>query len=161
MADEMIRRVGEEMEGRGVVEVRGILQRASLKNVLESVFGGGFGEEMGVMVKQGYEVLGEFNWGDYFPLGFLDFFGVRRRCHKLAGEVSEVVTQIIEQRRKDGDFDMRNDFLSALLSLPQQDLLSDADLVAVLWVGIFVSLLLYLIYIFFISHFQFQNYLCN
>lgn len=147
VADEMIRRVGVEMEERGGVELRGILQKASLENVLESVFGvrgGGFGEEMGVMVKQGYEVLGEFNWGDYFPLGFMDFFGVRRRCHKLAGEVSEVVSQIIEQRRKDGDFNMRSDFLSALLSLPQQDLLTDADMVAVLWVYInfnfFISL---------------------
>ncbi|KAH6807310.1 cytochrome P450 [Perilla frutescens var. frutescens] len=141
VACSMIQRVEQEMAERGFVELRRVLQKGSLDNVLESVFGisggGEFGGDLGVMVKQGYELLGEFNWADYFQLGFLDFFGVRRRCHELAGRVSEVVTQIIEQRRKDGDFKIRNDFLSALLSLPQEDLLCDADMVAVLWEMVF------------------------
>lgn len=140
MVDEMIEEVGREMSEMGFVELRGILQKASLYNVLESVFGisdlnlGNKGDELGVMVKEGYELMGEFNWSDYFPLGFLDFFGVRRRCHKLGGKVSDIVSQIIKERRKEGDFKMRNDFLSVLLSLPQEALLSDADMVAVLWV---------------------------
>lgn len=132
------------MAATGFVELRGILQRASLDNVLESVFGIGglgfgseIGDELGVMVREGYELMGEFNWADYFPLGFMDFFGVRRRCHRLAGRVSEVVTRIIKERRKRGDFKVRDDFLSVLLSLPQEDLLTHADMVAVLWVCIY------------------------
>ncbi|XP_057776958.1 cytochrome P450 78A5-like [Salvia miltiorrhiza] len=139
-ADNIIRRVEEEMSAGGFVELRGILQRASLENVLESVFGVsglGFGDELGVMVREGYELMGEFNWADYFPLEFLDFFGVRRRCHKLAGKVSEIVTRIIKERKRDGDFKVRDDFLSVLLSLPQEDLLSHADMVAVLWEMVF------------------------
>lgn len=141
IANNMIEQVYREMNERGFVELRGILQKGSLDNVLESVFGinsdlgfGNKGDELGVMVREGYEVMGEFNWADYYPLGFLDFFGVKRRCHKLAGKVSDLVSQIIKERRKDGDFKTRNDFLSVLLSLPEEDLLSDADMVAVLWV---------------------------
>ncbi|KAI3467703.1 hypothetical protein Pfo_024366 [Paulownia fortunei] len=141
IANNMIEEVCREMNERGFVELRGILQKGSLDNVLESVFGisdlCNKGDELGLMVKEGYELIGEFNWADYFPLGFLDFCGVKRRCHKLAGKVSDLVSQIIKERRKGGDFKMRNDFLSVLLSLPQEDLLSDADMVAVLWEMVF------------------------
>ncbi|XP_042047930.1 cytochrome P450 78A5-like [Salvia splendens] len=144
VADGLIERVESVMAATGFVELRGILQRASLDNVLESVFGIGglgfgseIGDELGVMVREGYELMGEFNWADYFPSGFLDFFGVRRRCHRLAGRVSEVVTRIIKERRKEGNFKVRDDFLSVLLSLPQEDLLTHADMVAVLWEMVF------------------------
>ncbi|KAK4413214.1 cytochrome [Sesamum alatum] len=140
VANNMIEEVRRAMDERGFVELRGILQKGSLDNVLESVFGGsdlGFGVELGLMVNEGYELIGEFNWSDYFPLGFLDFGGVKRKCHKLATRVKDLVSKIIEERRKIGDFKVRNDFLSVLLSLPEEEQLSDADMVAVLWEMVF------------------------
>ncbi|KVH97831.1 cytochrome P450 78A5-like [Cynara cardunculus var. scolymus] len=143
VCDEMVGNVSKEMGEKKMVEIRGILQRGSLRNVMESVFGNGLGfekeEALGVMVKEGYELIGEFHWGDYFPIRVLDFNGVKRRCHKLTLKVKGVVGQIVEERRRDGGGINigRNDFLSLLLSLPTEDQLSDADMVAVLWEMIF------------------------
>ena len=76
-----------------------------------------------------------FNWEDYFPLRFLDFHGVKRKCHKLSGKVRSIVGQIVKERKKGGDqVNGGNDFLTALLALPKEDQLSDSDMVAVLWV---------------------------
>lgn len=144
VADEMTEGV-LNIEG-GVVGVREILQKASLRNVMESVFGGSLGikgEELGFMVKEGYELIAEFNWGDYFALGFLDFNGVKRRCHKLGVKVGGVVGEVIRERKREGEIIIsgRNDFLSVLLSLPKEDQLCEADMVAVLWVSFsFLSL---------------------
>ncbi|KAA8533308.1 hypothetical protein F0562_033159 [Nyssa sinensis] len=140
VTDEMVAGVLKEMKETGAVEVRGILQKGSLSNIIESVFGTGSGlegEELGLMVKEGYELIAKFNWADYFPLGFLDFYGVKRRCHKLAVKVNGLVGQIIKERKKDGEFSGSDDFLSVLLSLPKEDQLSDTDMVAVLWEMIF------------------------
>lgn len=146
VADEMLVRVGVEMEERGVVGLRGVLQMGSLTNILESVFGGSgscrFGE-LGQMVKEGYELISTFNLEDYFPLGFLDFHGVKRRCHKLAAKVNSVVGQIVKERKNmisrenHSTSENSNDFLTALLSLPEEDQLSDSDMVAILWELIF------------------------
>ncbi|XP_024032732.1 cytochrome P450 78A5-like, partial [Morus notabilis] len=138
VADEMLARVGVQMEEKGVVGLRGMLQEGSLTNILESVFGSSsscrFGE-LGQMVKEGYELISTFNLEDYFPLGFMDFHGVKRRCHKLAAKVNTVVGQIVEGRktRESHENNSNNDFLSALLSLPKEDQLSDSDMVAILW----------------------------
>ncbi|EXC35683.1 Cytochrome P450 78A4 [Morus notabilis] len=142
VADEMLARVGVQMEEKGVVGLRGMLQEGSLTNILESVFGSSsscrFGE-LGQMVKEGYELISTFNLEDYFPLGFMDFHGVKRRCHKLAAKVNTVVGQIVEGRktRESHENNSNNDFLSALLSLPKEDQLSDSDMVAILWELIF------------------------
>ncbi|KAL1807329.1 hypothetical protein ACET3Z_030397 [Daucus carota] len=140
IASEMIDGVSEAMNLKNVVEVKGILQKGALRNMIESVFGSWLNseaEELGFLVKEGYELIAEFNWSDYFPLGFLDFYGVKRRCHALGIKVSSLVGEIIKKRRSDGEFIGRNDFLSVLLSLPKEDQLSDADMVAVLWEMIF------------------------
>ncbi|XP_043723738.1 cytochrome P450 78A5-like [Telopea speciosissima] len=142
IGDEMLERVRKEMEWRGFVEVRGIVQKGSLDNVVESLFGRFLGlerkEELSLMVEEGYELIEKFNWEDYFPLGFLDFYGVRRRCHKLAIKVNGLLLQVIEERRKEeGEYRGRDDFLSVLLTLPNEDQLSDSDMVAVLWEMIF------------------------
>ncbi|KAK9751168.1 hypothetical protein RND81_02G247300 [Saponaria officinalis] len=140
LADEMAENVSKEMKMRGAVALRGILQKVSLKNMLESVFGsnlGTEGEELGLMVREGYELISEFNLEDYFSLGFLDFSGVKRRCHKLASKVSELLGRIVTERRADADFRNKNDFLSVLLSLPDEEKLSDSDMVAVLWETVF------------------------
>lgn len=144
VADEMLVEVKKGMEGKGFVELRKILQKGSLSNILESVFGSNSvclerGEEIGLMVKEGYELITMFNWEDYFPLRFLDFHGVKRRCHKLSGKVRSIVGQIVEERKKGGDQVKggNHDFLSALLTLPKEEQLSDSDMVAVLWEMIF------------------------
>lgn len=140
VADEMFVGAWKEMEERGFVELRGIFQRGSLSNILESVFGSCLNlerEELGGMVREGYDLISKFNWEDYLPLRFLDFYGVKRRCHRLAGKVRNVVGQMVKERKSstgDQSFSGGNDFLSALLSLPMEDQLSDSDMVAVLWV---------------------------
>ncbi|KAJ6388176.1 hypothetical protein OIU77_026698 [Salix suchowensis] len=140
LANEMLAEVREEMEERRVVVLRGILQRGSLGNVLESVFGSDVcveREELGFMVKEGFDLIAKFNLDDYFPLRFLDFHGVKRRCCKLAGKVNRVVGQIVKERKRDGDSRSGSDFLSALLSLPEEDQLNESDTVALLWEMIF------------------------
>ncbi|PIN14001.1 Cytochrome P450 CYP2 subfamily [Handroanthus impetiginosus] len=141
VVNNMMQEVCKEMKDRGLVELRGILHKGSLDNMLESVFGssnfGCRGDELGLMVKEGYELIGEFNWVDYFTLGFLDLFGVKKRCYNLACKVRDLLNGIIEERRRIGDFRTRDDFLSVLLSLPQEDQLCDADMVAVLWEMVF------------------------
>ncbi|KAL6193107.1 hypothetical protein ACLB2K_034191 [Fragaria x ananassa] len=147
VADQMAVRVQEEMEERRFVGVRGILQVGSMNNIIESVFGLGLEDEEGSssdltltlhdMVKEGYDLISRFNLEDYIPLRFLDFYGVKRKCHNLAAKVKSVVGEIVKERKGGGDFSGRSDFLSALLALPVEDQLSDSDLVAVLWEMIF------------------------
>lgn len=147
VADEMVVKVLKDMEEKGVVEVRGILQEGSLSNILESVFGSisnynclslGGSEELGNMVKEGYELIAKFNLEDYFHFKFLDFYGVKRRCHKLAAKVTSVVGQIVEERKRTKELVIGdNDFLSTLLSLPKEERLGDSDMVAILWEMIF------------------------
>ncbi|XP_061991124.1 cytochrome P450 78A5-like [Rosa rugosa] len=145
LVDRMVVRVEKEMEERRFVGVKGILQEGSLNNIIESVFGLGLEKEgstdltltLHAMVTEGYDLISRFNLEDYFPLRFLDFHGVKRKCHKLAAKVKCVVGQIVEERKRAGDFSGRSDFLSALLALSVEDQLSDSDLVAVLWEMIF------------------------
>ncbi|CAM8885836.1 hypothetical protein QQ045_021083 [Rhodiola kirilowii] len=141
LADKILVEVSEEMKQKGFVELRGILQKYSLKNIIESVFGSGLDseaeEQLGFMVREGYELIAKFNWEDHFPLGFMDFGGVKRRCHKVAMQVKDVVSRIVAKRKSDRDYCGRSDFLSALLSLPKEETLDDSDMVAVLWEMIF------------------------
>ncbi|KAG4995587.1 hypothetical protein JHK82_032313 [Glycine max] len=140
---EMVMRIWKEMGDKGVVEVRGILYEGSLSHMLESVFGinNSLGsqtkEALGDMVEEGYDLIAKFNWADYFPFGFLDFHGVKRRCHKLATKVNSVVGKIVEERKNSGKYVGQNDFLSALLLLPKEESIGDSDVVAILWEMIF------------------------
>ncbi|XP_077211357.1 cytochrome P450 78A5-like [Tasmannia lanceolata] len=139
VAGEMLLEIWKKMEKRGVVELREILQKGSLSSVIGSVFGKSIfleGEELGLMVNEGYDLIGKFNLGDYFPLGFLDVHGVKKRCHKLAVRVNGLVGQILQERRREGEY-KGDDFLTILLTLPSADRLSDCDIVAVLWEMIF------------------------
>lgn len=130
------------------VKIRGILQKTSLNNIMGSVFGRiytfGCGdsesEELASMVKEGYDLLGIFNWADHLPLlGFLDLQGIRRRGSELVPRVYAFVQKIIDEHRanpasKDkGD----SDFVDVLLSLQGTEKLNDSDMVAVLWEMIF------------------------
>ncbi|GAA0171129.1 oxygenase [Lithospermum erythrorhizon] len=141
MANKLVEGVCNDMKIKGFVELRKILRKGSLDSVLESVFGGSLGVEkemkLGLMVNEGYGLISEFNWQDYLPFGFLDFNGVKRRCNKLANNVKDLVIEIIIERRGEGELSSKNDFLSALLALPEDEQLCDEDMVAVLWEMVF------------------------
>ncbi|XP_008805331.1 cytochrome P450 78A4-like [Phoenix dactylifera] len=143
VADGMIDRVRREMEETGMVVLRGVLQKGSLESMVGSVFGRRSlgeveGKELADMVKEGYELIGSFNLGDYFSLGgLLDLYGVGRRCKHLALRVKALMGKLIEERRTHGEFSKQDDFLSLLLALPKEESLSDSDIIAVLWEMIF------------------------
>eukprot|EP01018_Ginkgo_biloba_P020070 Gb_24509 [translate_table: standard] len=132
---------------QGSVRIREVLQRASLNNIMGCVFGGSYkfgcgdkdAEELVSMVKEGYELLGTFNWADHLPvLRFLDLQRIRKRCSKLVPRVHAFVQHIIEEHRANPVGDkVDSDFVDVLLSLQGNDKLNDSDMVAVLWEMIF------------------------
>lgn len=132
-----------KMEREGRVGVRNVLHLAALNNVMMSVFGKcyEFSDELESLVKEGYELLGVFNWSDHFPfLGWLDLGGVRKRSERLVGKVNVFVGKIVEEHRvargehEVGDDDSSHDFVHVLLDLEKENKLSDSDMIAVLWV---------------------------
>ncbi|GAB2251739.1 hypothetical protein Droror1_Dr00004586 [Drosera rotundifolia] len=148
----------EIMMGKdGAVGVRKVLHLGSLNNVMRIVFGkmyefdmGGKGVELEGLVREGYEILGVFNWADHFPvIGWLDLQGVRRRCKGLVERVIVFVGEIVEEHRvkrlmiknAGGDDDevdeSQKDFVDVLLDLDGENKLSDSDMIAVLWEMIF------------------------
>ncbi|MCO5589330.1 hypothetical protein L7F22_043296 [Adiantum nelumboides] len=148
----------------GRVLVRPLLQAASLNNIMKSVFGKRYdlsnkngkavedeGAQLQRMTREGFELLGAFNWGDHLPL--LKWFDVQRvnaRCKKLVADVQVFVQRIIEEhrvkgRRSDGGRSAaaadqgqdESDFVDVMLSLQSAENLRDTDLIAVLWEMIF------------------------
>ncbi|RWW50007.1 hypothetical protein BHE74_00043794 [Ensete ventricosum] len=156
IGEQMVADIRDLMAKNGVVEVKKLLHFGSLNNVMMSVFGKRFdfgkgeGLELEGLVREGYELLGVFNWADHFPLlGWLDLQGVRKRCRALVKRVNAFVGNIIvehRQGRASGDVvDGAGSFVDVLLGLQKEEKLSDADMVAVLWVrpSIYVRLCLY------------------
>lgn len=155
-----MRMVGEIMAGMErdcEIELRNVLHFGSLNNVMMSVFGKRYefrgdvdddddGMELEGLVREGYELLGIFNWADHFPfLGWLDLQGVRKRSKRLVARVNGFVGKIIDEHRMkrankyelvDDDDDHHNshDFVDVLLDLEKESSLSDSDMIAVLWV---------------------------
>ncbi|CAO2148860.1 unnamed protein product [Urochloa humidicola] len=130
----------------GEVSMRALLQRASLESVAGSVLGvegGEVGEELGEMVREGYELVGTFNLGDHYyttvwgPL--MDLWGVGPACRGLAARVRRYFGKVIEERRVAlaGDCHERNDLLSYMLTLPEDERFEDSDVIAFLWEMIF------------------------
>ncbi|GMP43934.1 hypothetical protein CsSME_00013102 [Camellia sinensis var. sinensis] len=129
----------------GDISVRNALKRASLNNMMCSVFGRQYGlgstnpetEELRELVDEGYELLGTVNWSDHLPwLADFDPQKVRFRCSKLVPKVNRFVSRIIrEHKEKPGQ--LNRDFVDVLLSLQGPDKLSDSDMIAVLWEMIF------------------------
>ncbi|EXB28925.1 Cytochrome P450 78A4 [Morus notabilis] len=156
MVEEIRVLMGRSGEG---VEVRKVLHFGSLNNVMMSVFGKSyeFGSEgfceLDKLVREGYDLLGVFNWSDHFPfLGLLDLQGVRKRCKKLVLRVNDFVGKIIEEHRIKRDVDENiisgkekgnnnicesGDFVDVLLDLEKENKLSNSDMIAVLWEMIF------------------------
>lgn len=172
----MARDVGKEMGRKGEVEVRRILHYGSLNNVMKCVFGKSYefekdkeGVEVEELVSEGYELLGTFNWSDHFPvLGWLDLQGVRRRCKSLVGRVNVFVGRIIEEHNvkrsaanvvrvgsvSDDEQELAADFVDVLLDLTDEEKLSDSDMIAVLWVSMFLLqvlvLFIFVAFVFFV-----------
>ncbi|CAN6284350.1 unnamed protein product [Urochloa humidicola] len=149
IGDRMLRRI---ISGGGeTVAMRRVLHEASLDHVMATVFGARYdpespeGVELEGMVKEGYDLLGVFNWGDHLPLlGWLDLQGVRRRCRRLVGRVNVLVARIIEEHRQKKEISggangepAARDFVDVLLGLEGEEKLSDSDMIAVLWEMIF------------------------
>ncbi|KAJ6678058.1 CYTOCHROME P450 78A7-RELATED [Salix viminalis] len=117
----MLRNISNEQRLNGHVSLRKHLQLASLNNIMGSVFGKTYDitqgspelEDLRDMVREGFELLGAFNW--------------------------KLVKGIIEEHRlgkpsKAGD---DCDFVDVLLSLDGEEKLQEDDMVAVLWEMIF------------------------
>nr|CAB3483735.1 unnamed protein product [Digitaria exilis] len=138
--------------GAGVVMApRRLLKRASLHNVMWSVFGRRYeleveseeAAELKSMVDEGYDLLGQLNWSDHLPwLARFDLQRTRARCAALVPRVNRFVSRIIDDHRArlaagDAASAAAMDFTDVLLSLQGADKLSDADMIAVLWEMIF------------------------
>ncbi|KAM6557813.1 hypothetical protein CsatB_004832 [Cannabis sativa] len=132
----------------GVCVVRDIFKRASLHNMMGSVFGREYdlgsaqneeSEELGGLVDEGYELLGKLNWSDHLSwVSSFDFQRIRVRCFELVPKVNRFVTRIIDEHRANNKSNRSTyDFVDVLLSLNGQDKLSDSDMIAVLWEMIF------------------------
>jgi cytochrome P450 len=134
--------------GTGTVTARRFLKRASLHNVMWSVFGRRYelradseeAAELKSLVDEGYDLLGQLNWSDHLPwLARFDLQRIRARCSALVPRVNRFVGRIIDEHRArhaalgGGDATVV-DFTDVLLSLQGSDKLSDADMIAVLWV---------------------------
>ncbi|XP_051141191.1 cytochrome P450 78A7-like [Andrographis paniculata] len=146
----MIRNIAAEQSRRGAVSLRKHLQGAALNNIMGSVFGKRYDvdsdepelAELREMVREGFELLGAFNWSDHLPWlsSLYDPCRVVARCEALVPRVRAFVKGIIDQHRSSssgkGDSDSA-DFVDILLSLDGDEKLNEDDMIAVLWEMIF------------------------
>ncbi|XWS32002.1 hypothetical protein CRYUN_Cryun23aG0123300 [Craigia yunnanensis] len=125
--------------------VREVLKRASLNNMMVSIFGQKYKldstnnevEELRALVDEGYDLLGTLNWSDHIPwLADFDPQKIRVRCSNLVPKVNRFVGRIISEHRAQTN-GKTQDFVDVLLSLQGDDKLSDSDMIAVLWEMIF------------------------
>eukprot|EP01018_Ginkgo_biloba_P016721 Gb_37719 [translate_table: standard] len=131
----------------GVVKLRPFLQRASLNNIMASVFGRRYdfnsqsieAVRLQEMVAEGFQLLGAFNFSDHIPaLKYLDCQQIQQRCTRLVSEVKVYVQRIIDEHRRAMSSNLASsDFMDVLLSLQKEERLSDEDVVAILWEMIF------------------------
>ncbi|CAA6659929.1 unnamed protein product [Spirodela intermedia] len=126
VAGGMIEGVREEMERRGVVELRGVLQRGSL----ESVLGVSLGRAWGARERRSW-----WRWtiSPWEASSISTAWAAGARSSPRRSDASWGTHRgEKDQRRPPGD-----DFLSVLLALPKEESLSDYDITAVLWEMIF------------------------
>ncbi|KAF4348745.1 hypothetical protein CsatB_023687 [Cannabis sativa] len=149
----MLRNIADEQKKNGVVSLRKHLQAASLNNIMGSVFGKRYDpnidseelSELQDMVREGFDLLGAFNWTDHLPWlsYFYDPFRIVERCSKLVPRVRKLVRVIIEEHRRrkndnnPGELQDHGDFVDVLLSLDGDEKLQEDDMIAVLWEMIF------------------------
>ncbi|XVF22314.1 hypothetical protein REPUB_Repub12eG0162300 [Reevesia pubescens] len=142
IASEMVTLFGHHNQS---FRVRELLKRASLNNMMVSIFGRKYKldstnievEELRALVDEGYDLLGTLNWSDHLPwLADFDLQKIRARCSNLVPKVNNFVSRIIFEHRAQTNGKTR-DFVDVLLSLQDADKLSDSDMIAVLWEMIF------------------------
>lgn len=140
----MLRNIADEQSLNGAVSLRKHLQLAALNNIMGSVFGRRYDavcdelRELEEMVREGFELLGAFNWSDYLPWlsCFYDPSSIVARCQTLVPRVRKLVKGIIREHRlqnRDSVSD-HSDFVHVLLSLDGDEKLDEDDMIAVLWV---------------------------
>lgn len=147
---EMVKAVSAEQNGAGSVVLRKHLQLAALNNIMGSVFGRRYDplaqkedlDELTSMVREGFELLGAFNWSDYLPwLGyFYDSIRLNQRCSDLVPRIRTLVKRIINEHRVSNSEKKRDigDFVDVLLSLDGDEKLQEDDMIAVLWVSSYI-----------------------
>ncbi|KAK4253031.1 hypothetical protein QN277_010866 [Acacia crassicarpa] len=153
----MLRAIADEQTINGVVALRKHLQAAALNNIMGTVFGKRYEynykpysfdlevKELHEIVREGFELLGAFNWSDYVPWMslFYDPSRIRERCRVLVPRVRKFVKALIDQHRladspSSNKLSDRSDFVDVLLSLDGPDeKLHEDDMIAVLWEMIF------------------------
>lgn len=137
---QMVQTLGDK---NGPFKVREVLRWASLSNMMGSVFGernNMMSGELKEMVEEGYDLLGILNLGDHLScLADFDFQKIRFRCSQLVPKVNRFVSRIIKEHRSN-PAQVNRDFVDVLLSLQHPHELSDSDMIAVLWVSIFVAI---------------------
>eukprot|EP00249_Psilotum_nudum_P036422 c7232_g1_i2 orf=396-2021(-) len=137
----------ESVRGGGSILLRPFLQRASLNNIMLTVFGkrydfqGNPNEswELQDMVREGFELLGAFNMADHLPaLRSMDPSRIHQRCAMLVPRVNTFVQAVINEHRYGprGDED-ESDFVDILLALQTEEQLTDSDMISILWEMIF------------------------
>lgn len=150
----MLNEILQEQSRRGAVVLRNRLQAAALNNVMGTVFGKRYdlahdsveAQELKGLVREGFELLGAFNWSDHLPWlsYFYDPCRVIQRCSDLVPRVRKLVKQIIEEhrRKKCDNLCDTSDFVDVLLSLDGNEKLEEDDMVAILWVCIYLILII-------------------
>lgn len=129
---------------------RPFLQRAAVNNIMTIVFGRHFdfgnscdeAEALEAMIREGFELLGGFNWADHLPLvRHIPFLSFSRRCRNLTMKVRAFVQSILDERRRCHHQShsatssvLNTSFVDALLSLEGDQKLQDEDIISILWV---------------------------
>ncbi|PHT81713.1 Cytochrome 78A6 [Capsicum annuum] len=132
--------------GSPCLGVRDVVKKASLNNMMCSVFGRKYSlldrsneetGELGALVSEGYDLLGMLNWSDHLPwLAEFDPQKIQHRCSQLMPRVNQLVGKIVNEHRAQ-PCSVHRDFVDVLLSLQGPERLSDSDMIAVLWEMIF------------------------
>ncbi|KAL8512816.1 hypothetical protein ACS0TY_019085 [Phlomoides rotata] len=98
--------------------------------------------ELEEMVREGFKLLGSFNWSDHLPwLSYVyDPSRIVARCEALVPRVHKLVKSIIDEhivKNESQNVTDAADFVDVLLSLDGEEKLSEDDMIAVLWEMIF------------------------
>ncbi|KAM0009232.1 putative cytochrome P450 [Helianthus debilis subsp. tardiflorus] len=160
----MLNNIVKEQSLHGFVVLRKHLQIASLNNIMEIVFGKSYNKngdvheymELQKMVREGFELLGAFNWSDHLSWlnNFYDPSCVKERCVALVPRVQKFVKKIIDEHKLIGSGNRGEDydFVDILLSLSGEEKLSEDDMVAILWVSVILPFYICYLDLFFIAH---------
>ncbi|XP_022871205.1 cytochrome P450 78A7-like [Olea europaea var. sylvestris] len=147
----MLRNIECEQTLHGRVSLRKHLQAAALNNIMGSVFGKRYDQvgdseelkELKGMIREGFELLGAFNFSDYLPWisYFYDPFRIVSRCEELVPRVRKLVKGIIEEHKLKNESENitdTDDFVDVLLNLEGEEKLNEDDMIAVLWYYYFI-----------------------